>query len=182
MTLSIGRAVYIGSRSRYLNRAHQVEHFCPRNTARIVMNPARMCTVLVKQGSNSVAARTGLVSWRSRQPAALSARLLPVLMFCGLLAFVTDIKHRDVRSEGLSYGMIIAVQLGKKAEFDAVWNWSKTYLYARSGTHAFQKHSVRLFTGRLICLMACERAAGDNLSLDYPATVGSNQAAMNRSQ
>ena len=38
----------------------------------------------------------------------------------GPLAFVTDIKHRDVRSEGLSYGMIIAVQLGKKGEFDAI--------------------------------------------------------------
>lgn len=47
----------------------------------------------------------------------------------GPLACVTDIKHRDVRSEGLSYGMMIAVQLDKKAEFDAIWNWSKTFLY-----------------------------------------------------
>ena len=45
----------------------------------------------------------------------------------GPLAHLTDIKHNDVRSEGLSYGMIIAVQLDKKAEFDAIWNWSKTY-------------------------------------------------------
>lgn len=53
----------------------------------------------------------------------------------GLLAFVTDIKHRDVRSEGLSYGMMIAVQLNKKAEFDAIWNWSKTYLYVSETNH-----------------------------------------------
>ena len=53
----------------------------------------------------------------------------------GSLAFVTDIKHRDVRSEGLSYGMIIAVQLNKKAEFDAIWNWSKTYLYVSETNH-----------------------------------------------
>ncbi len=53
----------------------------------------------------------------------------------GLLAFVTDIKHRDVRSEGLSYGMIIAVQLNRKAEFDAIWNWSKTYLYVSETNH-----------------------------------------------
>lgn len=53
----------------------------------------------------------------------------------GLLAFVTDIKHRDVRSEGLSYGMIIAVQLDKKPEFDAIWNWSKTYLYVSETNH-----------------------------------------------
>jgi oligosaccharide reducing-end xylanase len=28
----------------------------------------------------------------------------------------------------MSYGMMIAVQLGKKREFDALWNWSKTYM------------------------------------------------------
>jgi oligosaccharide reducing-end xylanase len=53
----------------------------------------------------------------------------------GPLAFVTDIKHRDVRSEGLSYGMMIAVQMDKKAEFDAIWNWSKTYLYVSDTNH-----------------------------------------------
>src|SRR5262249_4526033 len=47
----------------------------------------------------------------------------------GPLAYITDIKHHDVRTEGLSYGMIIAVELDKKAEFDALWNWSKTFLY-----------------------------------------------------
>jgi oligosaccharide reducing-end xylanase len=53
----------------------------------------------------------------------------------GPLAYVTDIKHHDVRSEGLSYGMIIAVQLNRKAEFDAIWNWSKTYLYVTETNH-----------------------------------------------
>ena len=53
----------------------------------------------------------------------------------GPLAYVTDIKHRDVRSEGLSYGMMIAVQMNRKAEFDAIWNWSKTCLYHDSPAH-----------------------------------------------
>jgi oligosaccharide reducing-end xylanase len=53
----------------------------------------------------------------------------------GPLAFITDIKHSDVRTEGLSYGMIIAVELDKKAEFDALWNWSKTYLYVAETNH-----------------------------------------------
>jgi oligosaccharide reducing-end xylanase len=53
----------------------------------------------------------------------------------GTLAFITDIKHHDVRSEGLSYGMMIAVQLNKKPEFDALWNWSKTYLYVAETNH-----------------------------------------------
>jgi oligosaccharide reducing-end xylanase len=47
----------------------------------------------------------------------------------GPLAYITDIKHHDVRTEGLSYGMIIAAEMNKKAEFDALWNWSNTYLY-----------------------------------------------------
>jgi oligosaccharide reducing-end xylanase len=53
----------------------------------------------------------------------------------GPLAYVTDIKHNDVRTEGLSYGMMIAVQMNRKAEFDAIWNWSKTYLYHDSPAH-----------------------------------------------
>jgi len=53
----------------------------------------------------------------------------------GPLAFITDIKHEDVRTEGLSYGMMIAVQLDKKTEFDALWNWSKTFLYHADPAH-----------------------------------------------
>lgn len=46
----------------------------------------------------------------------------------GPLAYITDWANNDARSEGMSYGMMIAVQLGKKREFDALWNWSKTYM------------------------------------------------------
>ena len=46
----------------------------------------------------------------------------------GPLAYVTDWANNDARSEGMSYGMMIAVQLDKKREFDALWNWSKTYM------------------------------------------------------
>jgi oligosaccharide reducing-end xylanase len=53
----------------------------------------------------------------------------------GPLAYITDIGHNDVRTEGLSYGMIIAVELDKKAEFDALWNWSKTLLYHSDPAH-----------------------------------------------
>ncbi|MFO1478055.1 MAG: glycosyl hydrolase family 8 [Verrucomicrobiota bacterium] len=53
----------------------------------------------------------------------------------GPLAYITDIKHNDVRTEGLSYGMIISVELDRKAEFDALWNWSKTYLYHADPAH-----------------------------------------------
>ena len=36
-------------------------------------------------------------------------------------AYVPDINNNDVRSEGLSYGMMIAVQLDKQDEFDRIW-------------------------------------------------------------
>jgi hypothetical protein len=53
----------------------------------------------------------------------------------GPLAHVTDIKHNDVRTEGLSYGMMIAVHLDKKTEFDALWNWARTWMYHASPSH-----------------------------------------------
>lgn len=53
----------------------------------------------------------------------------------GPLAFIYDVNSRDVRSEGMSYGMMIAVQLNRKAEFDALWNWAKTFMYHGSPAH-----------------------------------------------
>ncbi|MGD0252208.1 MAG: glycosyl hydrolase family 8 [Verrucomicrobiota bacterium] len=53
----------------------------------------------------------------------------------GPLGYVRDIGSEDVRSEGMSYGMMIAVQLNRKAEFDAIWNWAKTHMYHSSPTH-----------------------------------------------
>ena len=46
----------------------------------------------------------------------------------GTLAYITDWANNDVRTEGMSYGMMIAVQLDKKREFDALWNWAHTYM------------------------------------------------------
>jgi oligosaccharide reducing-end xylanase len=53
----------------------------------------------------------------------------------GRLAYLSDINNKDVRSEGMSYGMMIAVQLDKKPEFDALWNWSRTYMFHDDPKH-----------------------------------------------
>lgn len=45
------------------------------------------------------------------------------------MAYIKDIGNGDVRSEGISYGMMIAVQMDKKEEFDRLWKWAKTYMY-----------------------------------------------------
>jgi oligosaccharide reducing-end xylanase len=47
----------------------------------------------------------------------------------GPLMYLSDWANHDVRTEGMSYGMMISVELTKKAEFDALWNWAKTYMY-----------------------------------------------------
>jgi oligosaccharide reducing-end xylanase len=49
------------------------------------------------------------------------------------MAYVLDTGNDDVRTEGMSYGMMIAVQLNKKEEFDRIWKWTKTYMYQKDG-------------------------------------------------
>lgn len=49
------------------------------------------------------------------------------------LAYVSDIKNNDVRTEGMSYGMMVAVQMGRKDIFDKLWRWSKKYMQHQDG-------------------------------------------------
>ena len=49
------------------------------------------------------------------------------------MAYVSDIKNHDARTEGLSYGMMIAVQFDKKEVFDRIWRWSAKYLQHQEG-------------------------------------------------
>lgn len=49
------------------------------------------------------------------------------------MGYVSDIKNHDARTEGMSYGMMVAVQLDKKDVFDRIWRFSKTYLQHQSG-------------------------------------------------
>jgi oligosaccharide reducing-end xylanase len=53
----------------------------------------------------------------------------------GPLAYILDVNSEDVRSEGMSYGMMIAVQLDRKREFDAIWNWAMSHMYHADPAH-----------------------------------------------
>lgn len=53
----------------------------------------------------------------------------------GPLAYIHDVNSDDVRSEGMSYGMMIALQLDRKREFDAIWNWAMTHMYHADPAH-----------------------------------------------
>ena len=49
------------------------------------------------------------------------------------MAYILDTGNNDVRTEGMSYGMMICVQLDKKEEFDRLWRWAKKYMQYKSG-------------------------------------------------
>ena len=49
------------------------------------------------------------------------------------MAYIPDVGNRDVRTEGLSYGMMIAVQLDHQKEFNALWKFAKRFMYHDRG-------------------------------------------------
>lgn len=49
------------------------------------------------------------------------------------MAYISDIKNHDVRTEGMSYGLMIAVQFDRKDIFDRLWRWSKKYMQHQEG-------------------------------------------------
>lgn len=49
------------------------------------------------------------------------------------MAYISDIKNHDVRTEGMSYGLMIAVQFDRKDIFERLWRWSKKYMQHQEG-------------------------------------------------
>ena len=49
------------------------------------------------------------------------------------MGYLEDTGNHDVRTEGMSYGMMMAVQLDRKDIFDRIWKWAKTYMYMDQG-------------------------------------------------
>lgn len=49
------------------------------------------------------------------------------------MAYISDVKNHDVRTEGMSYGLMIAVQFDRKDIFDRLWRWGKKYMQHQSG-------------------------------------------------
>jgi oligosaccharide reducing-end xylanase len=52
----------------------------------------------------------------------------------GTMAFIWAPDSNDIRSEGMSYGMMIAVQMNLHDQFDRLWKFAKTYLQYSSTT------------------------------------------------
>jgi oligosaccharide reducing-end xylanase len=54
----------------------------------------------------------------------------------GDMGYLLDTGNDDVRSEGMSYGMMMAVQTGHKEQFDRIWKWAYTYMLMAEGENA----------------------------------------------
>ncbi len=52
------------------------------------------------------------------------------------MGYMEDTGNHDARTEGMSYGMMMCVQMNRKEEFDRLWKWSKTYMYLSEGPNA----------------------------------------------
>lgn len=52
------------------------------------------------------------------------------------MGYMEDTGNHDVRTEGMSYGMMMCVQMNRKEEFDRLWKWAKTYMYLEEGENA----------------------------------------------
>ena len=50
-------------------------------------------------------------------------------------SYIEDTGNEDVRTEGMSYGMMMAVQMNRKDIFDRLWTWSRKWMYIDSGEY-----------------------------------------------
>jgi oligosaccharide reducing-end xylanase len=52
------------------------------------------------------------------------------------MGYMLDTGNLDVRTEGMSYGMMMAVQYDRQDVFDRIWKWTVTYMYMTEGDNA----------------------------------------------
>jgi oligosaccharide reducing-end xylanase len=65
------------------------------------------------------------------------------------MGYVSDLKNHDARTEGLSYGLMVAVQLNKKDVFDRLWRWTVKNMQHQGGPRdAYFAWSVKPETGK----------------------------------
>ncbi|WP_026651283.1 glycosyl hydrolase family 8 [Butyrivibrio proteoclasticus] len=49
------------------------------------------------------------------------------------MGYLTDTGNNDARTEGMSYGMMMCVQMDMQEEFDRIWKWAMTNMYMNDG-------------------------------------------------
>lgn len=51
----------------------------------------------------------------------------------GQMGYLVDTGNNDTRTEGISYGMMMCVQMDRQKEFNQLWNWAMTNMYMTDG-------------------------------------------------
>ncbi|GIO35318.1 hypothetical protein J41TS12_01790 [Paenibacillus antibioticophila] len=54
----------------------------------------------------------------------------------GDMGYMLDTGNLDVRTEGMSYGMMMAVQMDRQEVFDRLWKWTMTHMHMTEGVNA----------------------------------------------
>lgn len=49
------------------------------------------------------------------------------------MGYIEDTGNHDVRTEGMSYGMMMCVQMDRQKEFNRLWKWAKTHMFLNEG-------------------------------------------------
>ncbi|GIO85992.1 hypothetical protein J25TS5_29240 [Paenibacillus faecis] len=52
------------------------------------------------------------------------------------MGYMLDTGNHDARTEGMSYGMMMAVQMDRRDVFDRLWKWTVEYMYMTEGENA----------------------------------------------
>ena len=60
----------------------------------------------------------------------------------GNMTYVSDMKNHDVRTEGMSYGMMNAVQMDDAVTFDRIWRWVLRFMYHADASDPLQGWSA----------------------------------------
>jgi oligosaccharide reducing-end xylanase len=81
------------------------------------------------------------------------------------MGFIWAADSNDIRSEGMSYGMMIAVQMDLHQQFDRLWKFSKTYLQFPADHEIGAWHSYFRWQGRVDAM-----ADPSNWAVNYGAS------------
>jgi len=103
-------------------------------------------------------------------------------------AYVTDIANNDIRSEGQSYGMTIAVMMDMKPEFDKLWKFAATRMRQSTGLFAWQLNTDGSVKSKYaapdgeeyfaLALMLASRRWGDDTGTNYASEAKAVMNAM----
>lgn len=98
-------------------------------------------------------------------------------------AYIRDVLHGDIRTEGIGYGMMIAVQLDHREEFDRLWTYARAELeYGPGPNRGYFSSSCNAGSGSVSCIdpfgqqqfamsliFAHDRWGSDTGPIDYEA-------------